>query len=148
MPFPKGLQTGILIGQPNSTLLMSAPIRFRSSGESDLSHSRTGSPPASVRKKIAGTRLPSFSAESAFRLEEGSSLSLTWVLYHIWYIPQKTRLDPKSKSPPCPCKKRRGKGGALASVALHARPGFAQLDGPFDCAQGRLGGAIQHGSFY
>src|ERR1700678_3456425 len=50
---PNGLQTGIPIGQPNSTVLMSTPICFRSSiGLSDFSHVRTGSPPAPVRKKI------------------------------------------------------------------------------------------------
>src|SRR6202142_3512582 len=60
MPPARGLQTGIPTGQPNSTVLMSSPIRFRSSLEGRFfSHSRTGSPPAAVRKKIAGTRLPS-----------------------------------------------------------------------------------------
>jgi hypothetical protein len=48
-PSSSNLQTGIPIGHPNSTLLMSSPIRFRSSVESRLSHSRTGSPPAPVR---------------------------------------------------------------------------------------------------
>src|SRR6516162_3376710 len=60
-PRPNALHTGIPTGQPNSTVLMSSPIRLRSSGKGRLlSQSRTGSLPASVRKKIAGTRLPSF----------------------------------------------------------------------------------------
>ena len=42
-PFPKGRQSGIPIGQPYSTSLMSSPTIFRSSGSSSLSQSRTGS---------------------------------------------------------------------------------------------------------
>lgn len=42
-------QTGIPMGQPNSTVRMSAPIRFLSSRGKLFSHSRTGSLPASVR---------------------------------------------------------------------------------------------------
>jgi hypothetical protein len=63
-PSPSGLQTGIPIGQPNSIVLMSFPMRFLSSVGSVFSHSRTGSPPASVRKKSAGTRLPCVSSDS------------------------------------------------------------------------------------
>jgi hypothetical protein len=44
MPSPSGLQTGIPMGQPNSTVLISSPMRFRSSDESSFSQSRTGSP--------------------------------------------------------------------------------------------------------
>jgi hypothetical protein len=36
-------------GQPNSTVLISSPMRFRSSGGNPFNHSRTGSPLASVR---------------------------------------------------------------------------------------------------
>jgi hypothetical protein len=49
MPSPNGLLTGIPTGQPNSTVLMSSPMRFRSSEDNCFSHSRTGSPPDSVR---------------------------------------------------------------------------------------------------
>src|SRR6202162_298100 len=46
-------------GQPNSTVLMSPPMRLLSSEYgSALSQSPTASPPVSVRKKITGTRLP------------------------------------------------------------------------------------------
>ena len=45
---------------------MSCPTRFRSSAERPvLSQSRTGSPPPSVRKKIAGTRFRGFSGTVA-----------------------------------------------------------------------------------
>jgi hypothetical protein len=65
MPSPKGLHTGMPIGQPNSTVLIFSPMRLRSADEGRLFHqSRTGSPPASVRKKIAGTRFSCFSSAS------------------------------------------------------------------------------------
>jgi hypothetical protein len=65
MPSPKGLHTGMPIGQPNSTGLISSPMRLRSADEGKLfNQSRTGSPPASVRKKIAGTRFSCFSSAS------------------------------------------------------------------------------------
>jgi len=44
-----GRQTGIPIGQPYSTVLMSVPMSIRSALSSDLSHSRTGSLPFSFR---------------------------------------------------------------------------------------------------
>src|SRR5260370_18641954 len=56
--------------RPNSTVLMPLPIRLRSStGSNSFSHSRTGAPPAAVRKKSAGTRLteddsPIFTAQN------------------------------------------------------------------------------------
>jgi hypothetical protein len=53
-PPPIGLQTGVPIGQQNSTVAISMPIFLQSSGgSSPFGHSRTGSPPASVRKKYA-----------------------------------------------------------------------------------------------
>jgi hypothetical protein len=55
-PLPNGLQVGIPTGQPNSTALMSSPIMRRSSWTIALSQDRTGSVPASVRKKKAGIR--------------------------------------------------------------------------------------------
>src|SRR5580692_4253254 len=58
MPSPRGRHTGIPTGHPNSTVLISSPMSLRSSGGRLFSHSRSGSPPDSVRKKIAGTRLP------------------------------------------------------------------------------------------
>src|SRR5258706_3361216 len=112
MPFPKALKTGMPTGQPYSTLLMSSPIRLRSSGESALSHSRTGSPPASVRKKIAGRRLPSFSTESAFRCAGGSAFPSPEYCTIGGTFCKSTS---KSKSPPCPYIRRRNKGGASIS---------------------------------
>src|SRR6266568_710312 len=87
MPLPKGLHTGIPMGQPNSTVLMSSPMRLRSSEERLFNQSRTGSPPASVRKKIAGTRLPCFSSASDCSLDSDGDLGLlpTIGVYHIRY---------------------------------------------------------------
>ncbi|MGH7000899.1 MAG: hypothetical protein ACREEA_05275 [Stellaceae bacterium] len=51
-----GRQVGIPMGYPNSTVLISAPMRRRSPMSIALSQSRVGSLPASVLKKIAGTR--------------------------------------------------------------------------------------------
>jgi hypothetical protein len=76
-------------GQPNSTVLISSPIRFRSSGEGRFfSQSRTGSPPASVRKKIAGTRLPCLSTalDSASTPVGDLGFLPTSEMYHIRYI--------------------------------------------------------------
>ena len=53
---PKWTAYGIPMGQPNSTVIISMPISLRSSRDKPFSQSRTGSPPASVRKKIAGMR--------------------------------------------------------------------------------------------
>src|SRR5260370_12994742 len=88
MPPPSGLQTGIPTGHPNSTVLMSSPMRFRSSAESPLIQSRTGSLPASVRKKIAGIRLPCFSADrdAASAPFEDLGLQPIQQVYHIRYI--------------------------------------------------------------
>jgi len=48
-PATIGRQSGIPSGQPNSTVLISSPIRFLSaSSGKPFSHSRTGSPPLSV----------------------------------------------------------------------------------------------------
>jgi hypothetical protein len=47
-------------GQPNSTVFRSSPMRRRSSAGIDLSQSRTGSRPAAVLKKMAGTRFIEF----------------------------------------------------------------------------------------
>src|ERR1700704_474726 len=44
-PFPSARQSGIPIGQENSTSLMSSPTTFRSSSGRSFSHSRTGSRP-------------------------------------------------------------------------------------------------------
>jgi hypothetical protein len=47
-----GLQSGMPTGHPNSTSPMSIPILVRSlTGSKLFSQSRTGSPPAAVRKK-------------------------------------------------------------------------------------------------
>lgn len=48
-PLPKGRQTGMPIGHPYSTVLMSAPIRNRSPFVIDFSQSRTGPVPPLVR---------------------------------------------------------------------------------------------------
>lgn len=53
-PFPIGRQTGIPIGQPNWTVLMSSPIWRRSALSSPLSHSLTGSVPVSEVQKTTG----------------------------------------------------------------------------------------------
>src|SRR5277367_4326747 len=89
MPSPSGRQTGIPTGQPNSTVLISSPMRLRSSDEQRIfSHSRTGSPPAAVRKKMTGTRLPGRTAS----LDSGGDPVLGWALlgtapvYHVRYI--------------------------------------------------------------
>src|SRR5208282_4286517 len=88
MPPPRGLHTGIPTGQPNSTVLMSSPMRFRSSDDgSPFSHSRTGSPPASVRKKIAGTRFPCLSSGSGGSFSRAGRFGflLTPGVYHMRY---------------------------------------------------------------
>src|SRR5436309_1352055 len=52
MPCPKARHTGMPRGQPNSTVLMSSPIRLRASRKGKLlNQSRAGSLPPSVRKK-------------------------------------------------------------------------------------------------
>ena len=72
LPASRCRHVGIPSGQPYSTVIMSCPTRLRSSAESViLSQSRTGSPPPSVRKKIAGTRFAGFSG--------------TIIVYHRWY---------------------------------------------------------------
>ncbi len=72
MPPSRRRHAGIPSGQPYSTVIMSCPIRRRSSAErAVLSQSRTGSPPLSVRKKIAETLFPGFSD--------------TATVYHAWY---------------------------------------------------------------
>src|SRR5271157_4848599 len=89
MPSPNGLQTGIPIGQPNSTVLMFSPMRFRSSGEgSPFSQSRTGSPPDSVLKKIAGTRFPCPSNTSGGVPMPVGDLGVlpTEAVYHVRYM--------------------------------------------------------------
>jgi hypothetical protein len=48
-PPPSGRHTGMPIGQPNSTVLISAPINFFSIVDNDFNQSLTGSRPASVR---------------------------------------------------------------------------------------------------
>src|ERR1700677_3468255 len=81
-------ENGIPTGQPNSTVLMSSPIRLRSSGDARLfNQSRTGSPPASVRKKIAGTCFPCLSSvPAALNISVGTLNSLpTGIVYHIRY---------------------------------------------------------------
>src|SRR5882762_238357 len=92
---PNDLQTGIPMGQPNSTVLIFSPIRFRSSGEgSPFNQSRTGSPPASVRKKIAGARLPCFSSACTWAsriVADDLSFLPTRQLYHIRYIQTKRK---------------------------------------------------------
>jgi hypothetical protein len=45
----KGFANGHSDWPANSTVLISSPMRFRSSGGSSFRHARTGSPPASVR---------------------------------------------------------------------------------------------------
>src|SRR5579864_5740993 len=77
------------MGQPNSSVLMSSPIRFLSWDEGrPFNHARTGSPPASVRKKIAGTRFPCpLSPSGSVPLSVwDSSFLLTGRVYHTWYI--------------------------------------------------------------
>ena len=59
-PSPMGRLVGIPTGQPNSTVWISCPIRRRSSAAIDLSQARTGSLPASVRKKHSGNALLAF----------------------------------------------------------------------------------------
>src|ERR1700730_515375 len=78
MPSPRGLHTGMPTGHPNSTVLISSPMLLRSAEKGRLfNQSRAGSPPASVLRKIAGTRLFSV-ADLVF--------STTNVVYHVWYI--------------------------------------------------------------
>src|SRR5438093_12906724 len=69
--------TGIPMGQPYSTVLISPPIMRLSSLSRPLSHSRTGSVPEAVLKNRAG---------SIF------SESFMPMLYHIWYSMASARL--------------------------------------------------------
>src|SRR5438876_8049171 len=87
MPPPNGLDMGIPTGQPNSTVLMSSPMRFLSSVASRFNQSRTGYPPASVRKKIAGALLPWLSnlSDCSFCPAGGLVRSPTEQAYHIRY---------------------------------------------------------------
>src|ERR1700722_670452 len=98
MPSLSGRHTGMPIGQPNSTVLMSSPIRFRSSRDNRLfSHSRTGSPPASVRKKMAVTRLPAFSfagAGAASTADTVFPFTATALVYRIRYTKDVATLTP------------------------------------------------------
>lgn len=83
-PLPRNRHTGMPIGHPNSTVFMSSPIRFRSSLVRVFNQSRTGSPPASVRKKMAGTRFPCLLPSA----DTGSScfgFTVAKIVYHIWY---------------------------------------------------------------
>src|SRR5258708_16286960 len=63
-------QTGIPIGQPYSTVLISPPIIRLSSLSRSFSHSLTGSVPEAVLKNLAGRIF---------------SESFIHMLYHIWY---------------------------------------------------------------
>ena len=98
IPPPRDRHTGIPTGHPNSTVLISSPMSLRSSGDGRLfSHSRSGSPPASVRKKIAGTRLPcvpSVGGDAGSAAGAVFRFAATYQMYHIRY----TRADSKKRS--------------------------------------------------
>src|SRR5216684_6621993 len=77
-------QTGIPMGQPYSTVLISPPIIRLSSLSRSFSHSLTGSVPEAVLKNLAGRIF---------------SESFIHMLYHIWYNMSSSKLR---------CKKRQG----------------------------------------
>src|SRR6266581_8718306 len=83
-------QTGIPMGQPYSTVLISPPIIRLSSLSKSFSHSLTGSVPEAVLKNLAGRIF----SESFIRM-----------LYHIWY---------NMSSPELCCKSLRGMPGAYS----------------------------------
>src|ERR1700680_997573 len=98
MPSPRDRHTGIPTGHPNSTVLISSPMSLRSSGGRLFSHSRSGSPPPSVRKKIAGTRLPCVPPLEAAPVRLLAMFSVwlaTHEVYHIRYKHTDSR-DPRS----------------------------------------------------
>jgi len=55
-PDPRWSTSGMPRGHRNCTVLMSSPMIFRSSFDKFCSHARTGSRPASVRKKKTWSR--------------------------------------------------------------------------------------------
>src|SRR5437588_12828107 len=87
-------QTGIPMGQPYSTVLISPPIIRLSSLSKSFSHSLTGSVPEAVLKNLAGRIF---------------SESFIHMLYHIWY---------SMSSPELCCKSLRGMPGAYYFILL------------------------------
>src|SRR5229473_4609818 len=85
-------QTGIPMGQPYSTVLISPPIIRLSSLSKSFSHSLTGSVPEAVLKNLAGRIF---------------SESFIHMLYHIWYNMSSSRLR---------CKKRQGTCGVMLNT--------------------------------